>query len=187
MKYTNTDKALEIAHVLKIEIPDKWAARTIQNRELQKKLIARWKRRKKTTFCGQYTSDFFLQAGYDMSLIIGGKHFKNINTTGQYKNAVDAVKRKYLKEVSSQQAFYLACIARPVLVLSPKTMVVNDKPYNHAAVTWPVFWGKYNEKKGPAISQQGWSPLCPGWVSSKAAWGKVWTHEMVKYFLPGLK
>lgn len=187
MDYSNTDKALEIAHQLQIEIPDKWAARTIKNKELQKKLISKWKRRKGSTFCGQYSSDFFLQAGYDMSLILGKKHYKNINTTGQYKNALKAVEKKKLIEVTSIQAFYLTCIARPVLVLSPKSMIVNEKEYNHAAVTWPIFRTKYNEKKGPAISQQGWDFLCPGWVSSKAAWGGTWTNKMVKYFLPGLK
>ena len=37
--YTNIKKALEIARMLKIEIPQKYAVRVIKNKELQKKLI----------------------------------------------------------------------------------------------------------------------------------------------------
>lgn len=182
MNYTNTDKGLEIAHALKIELPEKWEARVIFNQELQKQLIARWKRKKKLTFCGQYTSNFFIKAGYDMLPFLNGKSLWNVNTTGQYANAL----KQKVKEVTPEQAFYLVCIGRPVLVLSPRGMIVNKKSYNHAAVTWPIFHTRYDANKGPAISQQGWYSLCPGWVSSKPAWGKAWKHEMVKYFLPDL-
>lgn len=183
MSYTNTDKGLSIARIVKIELPQKWGVRVIQNREIQKKLISKWKRRKGETYCGQYTSDCFIQAGYDMSPFLNGKSLWNINTSMQYANAL----KNKVKEVTPEQAFYLACVGRPVLVLSPESMIVDGKKYNHAAITWPVFHGVYDPSRGPAISQQGWSPLCPGWVSGSAAWGKAWKHGMVKYFLPVLK
>lgn len=179
----NIEKGIQIAQGLNIIISKEPVPMAIRNRELQKSLIDKWKRRGTKTYCGQYSSDFFIQAGYDMSLFLEGKDLMMVNTTGQYYNALE----NNAKQVSAEQAFYLACIGRPVLVLSPSTMVIGNKPYNHAAVTWPVFFEEYNSKRGPVVSQQGWWSMCPGYVSDKPAWGKEWNHEMVKYFLPDIK
>lgn len=181
----NIEKALQIAKELDVEIPQKYEARTEYNKKLIKSLIPKWKRKKRSTFCGQLTSDFFIQAGYDMSPILREKSLWGINTTGQYQNAIDSIKMKFFIEVTAEQAFYLACIARPVLCLSPKTMVVHGIKHNHAAVIWPV-QEKYNFEKGPKIAQQGWFSLINKHISHKYAWGKNWTHPMVKYFLPDL-
>lgn len=184
--YINIDKGLQIAKELGINPPQKYAARVIKNKEIAKDRIKYWKRKKGNTYCGQYGSDVMIRAGYDMQPFLGVKSLWNINTTGQYRNALAWVKTGNLIEVTAEQAFYLACIARPSIVLSPKTLVVSGKRYNHEAITWAILEKKYNTEKGPAISQQGYYSLCPGWVSSKAAWGKVWKNIMVKYFLPGL-
>lgn len=201
--YSNVDKGLEIANELGLDIPQKFATRAIRNREIVKEIIPKWskkKRKKKIkkdgkikwityhdTFCGQLTSEAFIKSGYDMDPILRGKNLWNVNTTMQYKNAIKSVERNELIEVNAEQAFYLACIGRPALCLSPKFMVVNGKPYNHAAITIVVWRSGYNENKGPIIAQQGDKPLWMKYISHKYAWGDNWANIMVKYFLPGLK
>ena len=186
MNGINIYKAHEIAEELKIEIPQKFMAKVIMNKQIIKKLISKWKRRGSNTYCGQLTSNFFLEAGYDMAPILYGKSLWNINTTGQYGNALNSVIEGLLKEVTAEQAYYLVLVGRPSLCLSPKTMKVNNKPYNHAAITWPEWRGGYNIEKGPKIAQQGWFHLVDKYISHKYAWGKNWINPMVKYFLPGL-
>ena len=183
---TNIDKALEIAKELGIKPPQKFIARVEKNKEIAKDRIKYWKRKKRSTYCGQYGSDVMIRAGYDIEPLLKGKNLWSINTTGQYENALDSVKKGDLIEITAEQAFYLAAIARPTIALSPRNMIVNGKPYNHEAIIWAIMTKEYNPEKGPAISQQGWYSLCPGWMSSRVAWGKVWEHEMVKYFLPDL-
>jgi len=187
MKKSNAEKGLEIARRCFYKIPQKFSVKVIMNKKIIKKLIPKWKRRKKVTFCGQLTSNFFLEAGYNMEPILGKKSYWNINTTGQYANAIKSVEKGNLREVTPEQAFYLAVIGRPALCLSPVTMVVNGKPFNHAAVIWPVWWEEYNPEKGPIIAQQGWYSLINKPISHKYAWGENWTNSMVKYFLPDLK
>jgi len=186
MKCSNLDKALEISDKLGIQLPEKYLGKAEKNKEIARDRIKYWKRKKSNTYCGQYGSDVMIRAGYDLFPLLMGKSLWSINTTGQYINALISVKNKMLVEVTAEQAFYLACVGRPAIALSPRSMEINGKPYNHEAIIWPEYKKKYDPQKGPAISQQGWYSLCPGWMSSQAAWGKNWKHEMVKYFLPGL-
>lgn len=199
----NIDKGLQIAKNMGLEVPRKYMIKVIKTKEIKKKLISKWKRKKYkkkiekngkikykvywNTFCGQYTSECLLKAGFDMEPILKERSLWNINTTMQYANALKSINTGDLIEVTPEQAFYLACIGRDALILSPKTMVVNRKPYNHAAVTWPIFTKKYDKEIGPFIAQQGWKALVNKSISDKYAWGENWTNPMVKYFLPGLK
>lgn len=186
-EYTNIDKAKAIAKNLGIEIPQKFATKVIINKEIAKSIIKKWRRRPPNTFCGQFTSNFFLETGYDMTPILKGSSYWNINTTGQYRNALKSVEAGDLIEVTPEQAFYFACIARPALALSPKTMKVNGKSYNHAALIWPIWRKLYEHEKGPKIIQQGWYHLINEYISHRYAWGENWSNPMVKYFLPDLK
>lgn len=186
-EYTNIDKAFAIAESLGIEIPRYFAERVIHNKKLAKSLIAKYKRKPPKTYCGQFTSRFFIDGAYDMQPILMGKTIDNINTTGQYRNALKSVEAGDLVEVTPEQAYYLAVIARPALALSPKTMKVSGKPYNHAALIWPIWRKPYNPDKGPKIIQQGWYHLIDKYISHRYAWGKNWTNPMVRYFLPDLK
>lgn len=183
----NIDTGLEIAKKLNIKVPRYFAQRAIHNKELAKSLISKWKRRPPKTFCGQFTSEFFIKGEYLMISILRGKEIGDINTSGQYRNALKSVEAGDLDEVTAEQAYYLAAIGRPALALSPSSMKVNGKPYNHAALIWPIFRTPYNPQKGPKIIQQGWYSLINEHISHKYAWGKNWTNPMVKYFLPDLK
>ena len=185
-KYSNLENALDLVKVLGIELPQKYLGKVEKNKEIARDRIKYWKRKKNSTYCGQYGSDVLIRAGYDLEPLLKGSSLWSINTTGQYYNALDSVKNGELLEITAWQAFYLVLVGRPAIALSPKDMIVNEKPYNHEAIIWPEYVKEWNPDKGPAISQQGWYSLCPGWMSSTAAWGKNWKHSMIKYFLPAL-
>ncbi len=194
----NTIMALELANKKHIKIPQKFAGRAIYNKKIADERIKYWKRKGSDTYCGQYTSDVFLRCGFDMRPILCGKSLWNINTSMQYENAIKAVKKGDLIEVDAETVFYLACIGRPALCLSPYDFVCEGKHYNHAAITIVQWRKKYNPDIGPIINQQGWFSLKVKPISHKYAWGKAWQDKKdeigeivfetkLKYFLPPLK
>ena len=187
----NIEKGIEIAKKYGLYLPHDPVPAAVKNREIAGNMIANGKpgkyQRKKSsitgkygTYCGQLTSAYFRRLGFDMNPFLGMKPASMVNTTGQYKNAI---KNKVLA-VSMEEAFYLACVGRPCLILSPRDFIFNERPYNHAAGIWPIFTEEYNRDKGPKIFQEGWFALINEYISDPRAWGEAWQNKMIKCFVP---
>ena len=185
----NMEKGIEIAKKYNLKLFDQPAIEVIKNKTLASELIRSCKYARKKhkggykTFCGQLTSRFFLDLGYDMRPFLGKKKPNDVNTTTQYKNAI---KNKVL-QVTMEEAFYLINAGRPCLILSPYYLHINGHHYNHAAGTWPIRTEVYNPEIGPYIFQEGWHALIGEPISDNRSWGIVWKNEMVKCFVPDFK
>lgn len=186
----NTEQGLRIAEKYNISIDPGYTTMAVKyKKELQSRIEngkpGRWARKKRLTggyktYCGQFSLFFLQDMGFDIKPFTQGKNPNSVNTTMQYANAL---KNKVL-QVTMEEAFYLACVAVPCQFLSPRTFVVNGHPYNHSAISWPIFTEKYNPEVGPYIAQEGWFSFFGEPISDKRAWGEVWTNKIVKAFVP---
>ena len=185
----NIEMGLQIAEKYSLNVANGYKDRAVRYREKLKNMIiygkpGKWARKKSgkryKTYCGQYSSFFFLDINCDMTSFLRKKHHNNVNTTMQWTYA-----QKYnALEIDFEEAFYLACVALPGLILSPYHLEVAGIHYNHAAVIYPIFTEAYDSEIGPYIAQEGWYHFFGKPISDPRAWGNVWKNKKVKCFLP---
>ena len=129
--------------------------------------------KKKKTYCNQWCLVYLKLFGYDISSILW--HDEEISNTNTWRSFGKAIENKVL-QIDPIEAQKRANRGEMVYVLSRK-----GEPSNHAAIVYPTFL-PYNKEKGVRISQTGGKPGT-WWISEWQAWGDMWQHAGIKYFV----
>ena len=127
----------------------------------------------KKTFCNQMALIYLDLLGYDINPVLWVDG--NIYNTNTWRSFGKALENKVL-QISPEEAQKRANRGIAVYVLSRA-----GEPRNHAAIVYPTFL-PYNKEKGVKVSQAG-GKCGIYWISKWQAWGDLWQHAGIKYFV----
>jgi hypothetical protein len=148
----------------------------------------RFARKGRRTYCNRKFLQDALDFGCDISRISTGLSIYPTSTSIYYR-----VLKNNIWQVDARMAFYLAQYGVFVGAVTPTDLKINGKPYNHIAPIHPQYidpcnpsMDSYDETTGPLVCQEGWfGGIFP--ISDRKAWGPVWKHERLIYFVLPLK